>query len=170
VGLLRNQQFKQTTFDYMMSQTQFNPVAEIAGDLRYLWALLCTINDLPTQTNDVRATKGFVARGSYRRFQDHKVIHLHIPEKQYRRKAVHVIAITRSRAHQVRGHWRTDFRRPLLALCEHEWMTPDEKHLECKLCGGRKLHIKEHMRGDPKLGVVTHDYVLERGDNPASSE
>jgi hypothetical protein len=164
VGLIRNQQFTAEQFDFMMNKTQFNPVAEIAGDLRYLWALLCTIDDLPTSTADVRATKGFVARGAYRRFQDHKVIHLHVPEKKYRRTAVHAIAITRRKAHQVRGHWRKDFRRPLLALCEHEWSTPDEKILECKLCGGRKLHVKEHMRGDPELGVVTHDYKVERDD------
>ena len=37
---------------------------EWAGVQRRMWALLATINDLPVQMTEVRATKGFVAKGA----------------------------------------------------------------------------------------------------------
>jgi hypothetical protein len=41
-------------------------VVETTGILRYLFALLSTLNDVPTIKTQVRPSKGFVARGQYR--------------------------------------------------------------------------------------------------------
>jgi hypothetical protein len=30
----------------------------------------------------------------------------------------------------------------------------------CRKCGGHKLWISEHQRGDASLGFVTHDYDI----------
>jgi hypothetical protein len=37
---------------------------------------------------------------------------LHVPEKSYTKIARQLIAMARRRAHQVRGHWRMDWRNP----------------------------------------------------------
>ncbi len=111
-----------------------------ASTLRRVWALLATVNDLPVLAKTVTPIKGFVARGQYRRFLEHKIITLHVPEKADQKKlARNLIASCRRRAHQVRGHWRKDHWRP-----------------------GERLWIAEHQRGDASLGFVMHDYVVSR--------
>jgi hypothetical protein len=105
--------------------------------MRYMWALLSTINTLPVSNKFVAASKGYVAKGRYRRFVDHSVVTLNVPETRYRRIAAHAIAVARRRAHEVRGHWRKDWRHP-----------------------GERLWIAEHQRGDASLGFVTHDYEV----------
>lgn len=113
-------------------------VNEYASDLRYIWALLSTINQLPLRTTEVKASKGYVARGSYKKFVDHTTITLVIPaRKSIIRLAKEAIALARRRRHTVRGHWRTDHRHP-----------------------SERLWVKEHERGDASLGFVTHDYKV----------
>lgn len=109
---------------------------ECASDLRYLWSLLACINDLPTRASDVVATHGFVARGQYRKFLNHQVVKLTVPMAEARRVAEQ-IKLARRRAHEVRGHWRKDWRNP-----------------------GERIWVKEHQRGDASLGFVTHSYEL----------
>jgi hypothetical protein len=140
-------------------------VKEWMGIIRRMWALLATIDDLPMLTGDVRQSKGFVARGSYRRFLDHKTITLNIPGKADRIKvARQLTALMRRRRHQVRGHWREDWRSPpsarcpaLLATTRHQW-TAEQR---CDVCGGHRIWVHEHDRGDAALGFVTHDYSLK---------
>jgi len=76
---------------------------------------------------------------------------------------VKMSAVLRRRAHQVRGHWRRDWRKPLLAGCEHVW----NEEIFCTLCGGHKLWIDEHQRGDASLGFVMHDYEVHRDPDDA---
>jgi hypothetical protein len=114
-------------------------IAEWSGTMRRIWALLATINDIPTTHRSTSISKGFVARGSYHKFLEHKVITLNVPDTRDMRKlARSIVAVVRRRAHQVRGHWRKDYRHP----------------------GGR-LWVHEHVRGDASLGFVTHDYNVE---------
>lgn len=114
-----------------------------ASDLRYAWSLLAAINDTPVTVEQVRPSKGFIARGQYRKFLEHNVIRLKVPGRiTLQTLAGRVMRASRRRAHQVRGHWRENYRKP-----------------------GEKLWIKEHQRGDASLGFVTHDYSVERGNN-----
>jgi hypothetical protein len=115
----------------------FNPVGELAHDARYLWALLATINDLPTSMATVKSDRGYVARGSYRKFCEHTVISLTVPAKRYATVAKRAIAIARRRGHQVRGHFRKNRFHP-----------------------GERIWIREHVRGDTSIGFVTHDYSI----------
>lgn len=118
-----------------------------ASDMRYAWALLAAINDTPTTAEVVRPSKGYVARGRYRKFLEHTVIKLKIPGKvDLRTLAKRVTRLARRRAHMVRGHWRKN------------WRKPEEK-----------LWITEHQRGDASLGFVTHDYAVTHGDQPDGS-
>lgn len=128
-----------------------------SGTLRQIWALLATINDIPILTRDVKASRGFMGRGSYRRFLDHQTVTLQVPGKtDVRKLARHVVACARRRAHMVRGHWRHDWRHPLHPLCTHVW----DADQVCKHCQGHRLWIGEHQRGDPSLGIVMTDYEV----------
>lgn len=147
------------TTDKKTWESTLNLLKEWAGVIRRIWALLSTINDLPILVKDVKPSRGYMAGRNYRRFLDHKVISLTVPQTEYRKLAKSVVAQARRRAHQVRGHWRNDFRHPLNKLCEHQFVTT-EAHLECSICKGRKVWIVEHQRGDASLGFVTHDYQI----------
>jgi hypothetical protein len=135
-------------------------IREWVGLLRRIWAFLATINDLPVLLSDTAVSKGFVARGQYRRFLSHKTITINVPQKHYRKTIRTALALAHRRAHSVRGHWRIDWRHPLSKLCDHEW-SADDKHMDCTRCKGRKSWITEHERGDASRGFVTHDYLVK---------
>ena len=147
------------------AQWLHDAVLNHAGILRRVWALLATIDDIPVLKKDVSVMRGFVAKGRYRRFLCHSTITLHIPEKRELQKlARQLIAIARRRAHEVRGHWRNDWRNPGSRLCKHEWQVDQT----CALCHAHRIWIHEHQRGDASLGLVVHDYLVshESGDAP----
>jgi len=163
IHLVRPPHYSVKFFDEtILKNHMFNPLQEAAGDLRYIWSLLATINDIKITFESVKPTKGFVSRGRWKRFCDHTIVHLQVPATRWRKSAAQVIAISRRRAHQVRGFWRKHWKRPLLAFCEHEFEA-DEAHITCKHCGGQRIWIHEHMRGDATLGFVLHDYSVEHG-------
>jgi hypothetical protein len=152
-----------------MDVTQVIPHAHITD----LWALLATINDLPVRIEKVESARGYVARGRYRRFVEHSVIRLTVPETRYRALVIRTSSVLRRRAHQVRGHWRKDWRNPPNKLCDCSRLPPHERALvmehinestlRCRKCLGHHLWIHEHQRGDAGLGFVMHDYTVERG-------
>ena len=160
VGLVSAPHLPEEFVQLYLDNSRFDPLRELSSDLRYLWALLATINDLPTKYVDHVADKGYVARGRYRKFVDHTIIHLTVPVKAYRRVAARAIAVARRRAHDVRGHWRKHWQHRPAAFCEHVWQTTDSR-MECALCGGKRLWIHGHQRGDASLGFVLHDYTVE---------
>jgi hypothetical protein len=127
-------------------------------DLRDLWGLLATINDLPVRVDHVEPSRGFFSRGVYKKFLQHSIVHLTVPETRWRALINKTATMLRRRAHQVRGHWRKDWRNPLSPLCEHEF----DDDMICQRCQGRKLWIGEHERGDASLGFVTHDYTVTK--------
>ena len=132
-------------------------IKEWAGLMRRVWALLATINDLPMLAVDVRASKGFMGRGMYRKYLNHRLIRLNVPARADVRKiARNLVAIARRRAHQVRGHWRKDWRHPGNARCQHIWTTDNR----CEHCEGHRLWIAEHQRGDATLGLVLSNYEV----------
>jgi hypothetical protein len=156
---------------YMIDKRQtFHPLAELSSDARYLWSLLATINSLPTVRTEVKSDRGyFDRRGRYRKFCQHTVISLTVPTKRYRRLALQAIAVARRPAHQVRAHLRIDWRNPPAALCEHIWESvPDTHMVKCIYCGGRKMAIPVHMRGDASLGHVLHDFTVSHDPNMPS--
>ena len=75
------------------------------GRLRYIWSFLSTINKIPLSgMSEVKPSHGFVARGSYRKFLSHSVIHLNVPQKADPKVMARKVLgdILRRRAHQVR--------------------------------------------------------------------
>lgn len=136
---------------------------EWGGVVRRVWALLATINDIPTTIGTVRQTKGFLARGRIRKFLDHSTITLNIPaRKDTKVLARQLIAIAHRRRHPVRAHWRDDWRHPPDPRCQHLYEIIDDAadRIECSRCGGRQTYIHRHERGDATLGWVGHSYNI----------
>jgi hypothetical protein len=126
--------------------------------VRDLWSLLATINDLPVKIEAVQPSRGYVSRGNYKKFLQHSVVHLNVPESQWRKLVAKSAVMLRKRAHQVRGHWRKDWRHPLSVLCEHVF----DAEMICRNCRGRQVWVHEHQRGDASIGFVTHDYEVHQ--------
>lgn len=141
-------------------------LTEWMGVLRRVWSLLAAIDHLPIAYGEVRQSKGFLARGRIRKFLDHKTITLNIPAKRDTRViARQAIAAAHRKRHEVRAHWRDDWRNPPSKHCNpHLWEFVDENNpdlIRCELCRGRQFHVIKHERGDAGLGYVTHDYVVK---------
>lgn len=123
-------------------------MSDLSGRLQPIWAFLSTFNRTPIigERKVENTNRGFVARGRYRKFLDHRIITLYVPAKTDTRKlARRVLTELRRRAHQVRGHFRDDWHKPK---------------------GNKSIWVGEHQRGDASLGFVTHDHVVkheERG-------
>lgn len=132
---------------------------EWSGVQRRMWALLATITDLPVEITEVRAAKGFVAKGSYRKFLDHRTITITVPKRKHTKIIRDALAMAHRRGGPVISHWRKDWRNPLSPLCDHDYGA-DEKHMFCTKCHGRKIWIAEHVRGDTSRGFVTHDFLV----------
>jgi hypothetical protein len=137
VSLLRN------SYTLRPARGQLRKIMAVAaGTLRRALMLLAAINDVPIGVKHVTQARGFVAQGRYRKFLSHSVITITLPKGRDPQKvARQVVALARRRAHQVRGHWRRDWR--------HE---------------GNRIWIHEHQRGDASLGFVTHDYRVEHSN------
>jgi len=136
---------------------------QLASDLRYLWALLTAINDVPVGYRTVTPTKGHMVGRNYKRFSEHTIVTLKVPHRMTVQKLAKKVAMAaRRRAHQVREHHRRDWRNPLTVQCSHVFVAVPDTHLmECTKCHGRKMVIKEHQRGDASMGFVLHDYKVE---------
>lgn len=128
----------------------------MTGTLRHVWALLATINDIPVVRMDIKGSGSFLGEGRPRKYLDHQVLTLHVPQRaSLTRLARNLIAHARRRAHQVRGHWRKDWVRPGDPHCEHQWRVD-----QTCACGAHRLWVHEHQRGDASVGFVTHDYKV----------
>lgn len=159
-----------TASPILMSPTFFpaniitNLITEWTGVLRRVWALLACIDDIPVTRGTVQASKGFVARGRYRRFLDHHTITISVPHKQQARLAAQAVAgAVKRRGHGVRAHWRINHWFPPSAQCPsflatgvHAWTAEQE----CSDCHGRRSKIPEHRRGDASQGLMVTDYVV----------
>lgn len=142
-------------------------VVETGGLARYAIALLATLSNIPAVTTEVKQDRGFVARGTYRKYLDHRTVRLTVPARADTRRLAHkLIAIARRKAHSVRGHWRL-YQRGEGALCHrhnHIWSTAANGHAPCKNCTAWRTWISSHERGDATLGYVLHDYAVTRGE------
>jgi hypothetical protein len=67
------------------------------------------------------------------------------------------------RRHEVAGHWRRDWRRPLDEACAHVFADDTEVREVCVMCDGRRSWVGDHMRGDAGVGYVGKDYAVAEG-------
>jgi hypothetical protein len=148
-----------------MSSKQLEGILlETIGEMRVMLSLLATINDLPVLLTEVRPSRGYMAGRNYHRYLHHNVINLQVPAaRSLKTLAIRAMVVVRRKGHEVRGHWRDDWRHPLLKDCYHDWDCVNPKVLRCKFCNGRRLWIDAHHRGDDRLGFITHEYNVTKG-------
>jgi hypothetical protein len=151
-------------------ETAFKLASEFTGEIRFIWALLSTINDIPIGRKKIIQDRGFITpAGRYKRFTDYEMISISLPKGRAPQSVARgAVEMSRRRAHHVREHWRRDFRNPLHPLCEHIYETEENGSIHCTLCQGRKILVEENQRGDASLGFVLHDYAVthDESDQP----
>jgi hypothetical protein len=140
-------------------------LVEMSGLVRYALAFLSTLNDVPTIVDSVTPSRGYFAKGRYRKFVEHKKVRLNIPQRVDRsRFARKVLALSRRRWHPVRAHWRLHAR-PGDELCphqNHEWQAMGEdKRAPCKHCAAwRTWIVLPQGRGDASLAMALHSFEV----------
>jgi len=140
-------------------------LVELGGIVRYAICFLALLNDVPTSSKEVLPSKGYFAKGNYRKYLEHTVVNINVPQSvSYRKLAERLATLSRRRAHEVRGHWRVYPPKKGGPVCEggaHLWSEADATgHSECRYCAFRRTWIEKHQRGDASLGFVTHSYKI----------
>jgi hypothetical protein len=140
-------------------------VAEYGSTLRYLFAFLATLNNVPKISTEIRQSKHFIGGGQRRKYLDHTVLTLQLPAKQTTTQlARRLVAQARRGWHIVRPHWRLSHPRLGGNYCptreSHIWGVADARgHATCKQCEARRVWIiLPNGRGDPTISVRTHEY------------
>lgn len=147
-------------------------VLEFGGSLRYMLALLATLNDIPKVQVQVRPQKSYLGGGQIRKYLDHTTLQLTLPVKMTTLTlAKRLIAAARRGWHEVRPHWRINHP-PLGSMfcanrADHVWLEADESgHANCKQCDARRVWIVlPGGRGDPTISVRTHKYALHHQED-----
>lgn len=118
---------------------------ELAGELRHLWGLLLALNatsrfgvEMKQETQPKHTDIRTMSNNKPLLPLEHKVLHLHLRKRWPAAKVVQgVVANSRHRWHEVRGHLRT-------------------------LASGRIIPVRAHERGDEKLGKIIKTYKVEK--------
>jgi hypothetical protein len=133
-----------------MTKDVYDIMAEMGGELRHIWGLLIALgagqlgveaqmSDHPTPTG----TPPVMKNGKPLLPLEHKLLHLHLAKRVTPAKVVlRAVSHHKNRQHEVRLHWRT--------------------YLNDDGTVKKRVPIKEHKRGDARLGVITKTYRLER--------
>lgn len=138
---------------------------EFTGMCRWIVTVLAFLNEVPISTQTIHP-KGHIRTGlvGRRPLMDYHKVTLLVPktkpiqfiERKFRTAA-------RRRAHDVRAHWRTYLHDQHCNREEHAWeYDHDEGYRLCGKCMAFGRLIREHVRGDPKLGWVRKDYVIKK--------
>jgi hypothetical protein len=140
-------------------------VEEFSGVVRYVLALLATLNNIPKIETQVRPAKSYMGGGQIRKYLDHTTLRLSLPVRTSTTTlAKRLIAAARRGWHQVRPHWRIYHRgeKFCASRSDHVWLEADETgHANCKQCDARRVWIVlPDGRGDPTISVRTHKYAL----------
>src|SRR5262245_5471337 len=141
-------------------------VGEFAGMCRWIVILLAMLNEVPVDNRLVQPAGKIRNRLNHSRpLVDYHKLTLRLPkldpikfiEKQLR------TAGARRRQHPVRQHWRHYLEPVHCGPGQHDWeFDHEEGYALCGKCMSYMRRIPDHLRGDPSLGFVQHDYVLKK--------
>ena len=142
----------QSNFDKMgkkASDHVHDLMREIAGELRHMWGFLVALGaghlgaeakiTPQAKHTDIRT----MSNGKPLLPLEHRLLHLHLAKRTTPEKLVaRAITHHKHRQHDVRGHWRT-IRNPDGTV-------------------KKRVPVKDHKRGDERLGIITKTYHVER--------
>lgn len=144
-------------------------VGENRGTLRWIVAMLASINGLPRDIVHHHARQGRRSIGmNMLPFFTSSTISVTIPREN---RLIHARKILDKETHNVRhrkrhgvmGHWRIVERSkiPRGVFCSHIPALVEGDLAVCEKCGLLVRYIHDHERGDEKLGYVRHTYKVE---------
>jgi len=143
------------------------------GDMRFLVALLSMMNCIPVKTV-VREHAGSTFKsGRIVPYHSHSTVRIDLAKTVAVRKVIRFAAQAHKRWHPVRGHWVT-FQRgdgPLCRKDAHQWAVDsgDKTRIRCMVCPSwRTWRELPKGRGDPTIGVVSHDYEVSASRRPST--
>jgi hypothetical protein len=135
---------------------------ELSGAFRWVITMLATINGLPRDVKPVhQRTGGRTVGMNVLPYFQHNNLSLTIPRDDrvvYARQALDRLARNSRRPqHDVIGHWRVIERGKAKGLCRHMPVMVEHGVGLCERCELLIRWISNHTRGDPTLGIITHD-------------
>lgn len=136
------------------------------GTVRWVITLLAMLSDVPLYASEKKEPPGHHRVGTQTKpFMDYHRLSIKLPKLhaiKYVERRLDKIERAKKRAHEVRTHWRTYLVENHCTRDTHSWeYSEDGEHRTCSRCASHGTLIKEHVRGDEKLGWVRKDYVLE---------
>ena len=142
-------------------------VRERSSVLKWLIVALAMINDAPKTVKHIARTGSQFTRGGPIKYLDHHIVTINVPKGTQRRSVSRILdkaSVHASRAwHTVRGHWAVvEYGKAFAGVCKHLPTEVDGDYALCTRCE-RLIKWKEfpHGRGDPRLGIISHDYEVE---------
>jgi len=149
-----------------LSEMMSSEITEFSGTMRWVITLLAMLNEVPTRADYVQPSHQIrVGLTSRRPAFDYHKVSLKLPKTKpvpYLERHLRNIE-RRHRAHQVRGFWRHYYNEHRCKNDEHEWeWDTDNGYGLCGKCMSFTTWVREHVRGDPTLGWVRHDYVISK--------
>lgn len=146
---------------------------EQAGVMRFLVAMLASINAVPREVKQAKTRTGQrQVSGRILPYFQHRTISLKLPRDnriQWARKIMRASYRNQPRAlHPVRGHWRiiergkakARGRQQGQAFCHHHPEMVENDLAICNKCEMIIRWISNHQRGDPNVGIVSHTYKV----------
>ena len=140
-------------------------VLESRGDIRFLVATLALINAQATRYLHKPSPGRYQHRLRMHDYFDYRLIELDTDKIKTRTVIDRYVNrawkedYARRRAHEVRGYWRAAEHGKAIA-CQHIPALRDGDYALCERCGILIRWVDFHMRGDPTLGYVHHDYEV----------
>lgn len=135
-------------------------VAEGGGALRYMFAFLNMLNEVPVSYERPRRTSPYLANGKRRVALETQVIRLILPNRTitYRDYARQLSrGVLKRAAHPVRGHWRVYGPKNCASTqFAHEWGPTDPTgHSDCMACTASRTWINDYRtKGEGATGKV----------------
>jgi hypothetical protein len=145
-----------------------NELREFSGQMRWIVTVLAMLNEVPINADLVQRPQHIrVGPTQKRQYMDYHRVTLKLPKSKPLRfieRKLGDAEAARRRAHEVRSHWRYYLRgEPPCKRDRHDWVWDEENGYRlCGKCFSWATLIHEHVRGDPNLGWIRKDYVIEK--------
>ena len=138
------------------------------GDLRFLVAVLASINNLSLKTADYIGSGTYKSRLKKLQYFNYSHITLDLDQEEIMSKLLSkqpdqemISNELRRRRHVVRGHYRIHKSFPGINPCakdKHVLEPIDVNHVQCQICQQIKTEIKDYEKGDASLGWSKGQY------------
>jgi hypothetical protein len=126
----------------------------------WMWGALLALNQQKYVTTQFVNREIKLIKGKRRVFHAHRIVEIDIGFLDHIKREYTTKRESSPKAlHDVMGHFR---HLHLKRDCEHQWSAQEVSgsvpRWNCTCCGGFKIRVREHKRGNEQYGVVTHEH------------